>query len=85
MCESVVVSEMRDTVKWVCFNRPEVRNAVTFECADLMRAAIETAPKEGARVIVISGKGGAFCAGADLRTMAGDSGVGDPSQALAPC
>jgi 2-(1,2-epoxy-1,2-dihydrophenyl)acetyl-CoA isomerase len=74
MCESVVVSEMRDTVKWVCFNRPEVRNAVTFECADLMRAAIETAPKEGARVIVISGKGGAFCAGADLKTMAGDSG-----------
>ena len=73
MSEPVVVSEIRDAVKWVCFNRPEVRNAVTFECADLARAAIESAPDDGARVVVLSGRAGAFCAGADLKSMAGDA------------
>ncbi len=73
MSEPVVVSEIRDAVKWVWFNRPEVRNAVTAECADLARAAIEAAPGEGARVVVLGGRGGAFCAGADLKSMAGDA------------
>jgi 2-(1,2-epoxy-1,2-dihydrophenyl)acetyl-CoA isomerase len=77
MSEPVVVSEIRNAVKWVWFNRPEVRNAVTFECADLMRAAIDAAPDEGARVIVLSGKGGAFCAGADLKNMSGDAAAFD--------
>lgn len=75
MSDPVVISEIRNSVKWVWFNRPEVRNAVTFECADLMRTEIDTAPGDGARVVVLSGKGGAFCAGADLKSMSGDAGA----------
>lgn len=70
----IVVGEMRGSVKWVRFNRPEVKNAITLDSADLARAEIEQAPDEGARVIVLTGSGGSFCAGADLKTMAANFG-----------
>lgn len=68
--ESIVASELRGAVKWIRFNRPEVKNAIAPESADLMRAEVESARGEGARVIVITGNGGSFCAGADLKALA---------------
>lgn len=65
-----VLAEMRGAVKWVWFNRPQVKNALTPAVADQLRAEIAQAPGEGARVVVISGQGGAFCAGADLKAVA---------------
>jgi len=62
-----VLAERRGGVKWIWFNRPQVRNALTPEVADLLREEVEKAPGEGARVIVLAGKGGAFCSGADLK------------------
>jgi 2-(1,2-epoxy-1,2-dihydrophenyl)acetyl-CoA isomerase len=35
-----------------------------------MREEVESAPDEGARVIVITGTGGSFCSGADLKALA---------------
>lgn len=67
---SIVISEMRGRVKWVKFNRPEVKNAITPEASDLMREEIEQAEGQGARVVVLSGAGGAFCSGADLKALA---------------
>lgn len=66
----IVTGELNGAVKWVRFNRPEVRNAIALESADLARAQIESAPSEGARVIVLTGSGGSFCAGADLKSLA---------------
>ncbi len=54
----VVVSEMQGKVKWIRFNRPEVKNAITPETADRMREQVESAPREDARVIVITGSSG---------------------------
>lgn len=68
--DAVVTSEMLGAVKWIRFNRPEVKNAIPPESADLMRAEVDAAPGEGARVIVIGGTGGSFCAGADLKALA---------------
>lgn len=68
--DAIVTSEMRGAVKWIRFNRPEVKNAIAPESADLMRGEVEAAPGEGARAIVISGSGGSFCAGADLKGLA---------------
>jgi 2-(1,2-epoxy-1,2-dihydrophenyl)acetyl-CoA isomerase len=68
--EDVVTSELKGAVKWIRFNRPEVKNAIPPESADLMRVEVDAAPAEGARVIVISGTGGSFCAGADLKALA---------------
>jgi 2-(1,2-epoxy-1,2-dihydrophenyl)acetyl-CoA isomerase len=68
--EAIVTSELRDSVKWIRFNRPEVKNAIPPESADLMKAEVDAAPGEGARVIVITGNGGSFCSGADLKALA---------------
>jgi 2-(1,2-epoxy-1,2-dihydrophenyl)acetyl-CoA isomerase len=65
-----VLSETKDSVKWIWFNRPQVKNALTPEVADQMRTEIEKSVDEGARAVVISGKGGAFCSGADLKAVA---------------
>lgn len=68
--ESIAVSEMRGPVLWVWFNRPEVKNALTPNLADLVRDEIEKCHDRHARVVVLSGKGGAFCSGADLKAIA---------------
>ncbi len=54
----------------VCFltlNRPEVRNAVDTETMSRIRAEIEISEKDGTRVVVLSGSGGAFSSGADIK------------------
>ena len=58
-------------------NRPERRNALTWELVGAMRKALADADADPAvRVIVLSGAGDrAFCAGADLSGMAGGDSV----------
>jgi len=67
---TIVTSEMQGAVKWIRFNRPEVKNAITPESAELVRKEVESATEEDARVIVLTGNGGAFCSGADLKALA---------------
>jgi len=57
-------------VRWITLNRPETRNALTTAVNDAVRTAIEGAPAAGARVVVLSGAGGAFSSGLDLRVAA---------------
>jgi enoyl-CoA hydratase/carnithine racemase len=57
-------------VRWITLNRPETRNALTTAVNDAVRAAIEGAPAAGARVVVLSGAGGAFSSGLDLKVAA---------------
>jgi len=64
-------------VRWITLNRPETRNALTTQVNDAVRAAIESAPGAGARVVVVTGAGGAFSSGLDLR-VAAEEGM-DPS------
>lgn len=71
----IVVGQTRGQVKWVRFNRPEVRNAIALESADLAREQVEAAESEGARVIVLTGSGGSFCAGADLKSLSANFGT----------
>lgn len=50
------------------FNRPEVRNALDTETALALREAVDAAiERPETRVIVVTGAGGAFGAGADIR------------------
>jgi len=80
--EEIVTYETKGPVHWIRFNRPEVRNAVSRESADLVRAGLERAEKDAARVVVITGSGGSFCAGADLRAAQFD--VADPAKTATP-
>ncbi|MDP2053864.1 MAG: enoyl-CoA hydratase [Acidobacteriota bacterium] len=71
---------MNGSVGVVTFNRPEARNALTWDMYDALVAACETAEAAGdVRVLIIRGAGGAFAAGTDIaqfRAFAdGEAGV----------
>ena len=56
-----------DGVLRLTFNRPELLNALTGEMADELAGTIEAATgRDEVRVVVITGTGSAFCAGADI-------------------
>lgn len=64
----------------VTFNRPEARNALTWDMYDALVAACETAEATGdVRVLIIRGAGGAFAAGTDIAQFrefaTGEAGV----------
>jgi enoyl-CoA hydratase len=62
--------ERRGHVLVVTMNRPEARNALSGPMMALMRSAWDMVDGDpGIRVCVLTGAGGAFCAGADLKAM----------------
>jgi enoyl-CoA hydratase len=67
------VIEQRGHVLIVTMNRPEARNALSPSMMALMRQAWDRVDEDpGIRVCVLTGAGGAFCAGADLKAMTSD-------------
>jgi enoyl-CoA hydratase len=65
--------EKHGPVTTVVLHRPEVRNAVDRETADALSAAFAEFERDGeARAAVLFGEGGTFCAGADLKMLAGE-------------
>lgn len=61
--------EARGDVSVITLNRPESLNALTLAVAGEFKAAVGEAVNRGARAIVLTGAGRAFCAGGDLREM----------------
>lgn len=62
--------EQRGHVLIVTMNRPEARNALSGEMLAIMREAWDRVDSDDAiRVCILTGAGGAFCAGADLKAM----------------
>jgi len=69
--DRLVLVEKNEAVTTIIINRPEVRNAVNRATAEqLSRAFKEFEADEEARVAVLWGAGGCFCAGADLKAIA---------------
>lgn len=70
MSYETVQLEMRDGgIGLLTLNRPASLNALTTEMAKEFMSAIGEARERGARALVLTGAGRAFCAGGDLRTM----------------
>ncbi|MGB3444547.1 MAG: crotonase/enoyl-CoA hydratase family protein [Actinophytocola sp.] len=62
--------ELTDHVLVVTMNRPEARNALSSEMLKIMREAWDRVDEDPTvRACVLTGAGGAFCAGADLKAM----------------
>ena len=62
--------ERQGHVLVVTMNRPEARNALSAEMMNIMREAWDQVDNDrDIRVCVLTGAGGAFCAGADLKAM----------------
>ena len=65
-----VLVEMADRIGTITLNRPEKLNAFDPEaCEDLTEALRMLAAADAVRVIVVTGAGRAFCAGADLAVL----------------
>ena len=62
-----------DGITRITFNRPERRNSVDFEMFELLAAALREAAADDSRVVILSGAGDSFSAGADLLA----AGAGD--------
>lgn len=63
--------QQKGPVLWLKLNRPEALNALTASLlASLIREIEEAQQDTSVRVIVITGEGRAFCAGADLKHSA---------------
>lgn len=54
------------SVATITLNRPEKRNALSFQLVDELLTALEEIKKSSAQVVVLTGAGKAFCAGMDL-------------------
>ena len=66
-----VRTERRDHALVITIDRPEVRNAVDGPTALELEAAVrEAEADDDVRVLVLTGAGGTFCAGADLKALA---------------
>jgi len=72
-----VLVEKKGPVTTMILNRPEVKNAADLETVDLLLKAFkEFEADEEARVAVLTGAGGMFCSGADLKEMASGKSIG---------
>jgi enoyl-CoA hydratase/carnithine racemase len=83
MSENVLLRERRGSTLVVTLNRPSVRNAISGELmGELADAVVAAELDDDIRVLVVAGAGDkAFCAGMDLRSMAG-GGDGRPPEAF---
>jgi 2-(1,2-epoxy-1,2-dihydrophenyl)acetyl-CoA isomerase len=69
MTYQTIQSEMHGQVCVLTLNRADRLNALTTEVAIELQQAINESVKAGARAIVLTGAGRAFCAGGDIREM----------------
>lgn len=71
---------VEDGVGWLTIDRPEKKNAMTYRMlGDFIDAVAEAGADDDIRVVILRGRGGAFCAGTDLADLAtipgGERGV----------
>ena len=60
----------------ITLNRPDKRNALSFQLLDELTRALDEAEKSTAQIVILTGAGKAFCAGMDLeelKTLTGKS------------
>ena len=74
-----LIIETQDHNTTILINRPQAKNAVDGITAQELATAFEAFDKdENSYVAILGGTNGAFCAGADLKALAGD-GTPNPS------
>ena len=65
MSDKLLVS-LENGIKRITINRPERRNSVDSETVQLLLGAFKDSANDGTRVVIFTGAGDSFCAGADL-------------------
>jgi 2-(1,2-epoxy-1,2-dihydrophenyl)acetyl-CoA isomerase len=78
-----VLGRVDDRVATITLNRPERRNALSLEMfIGLERALVDAETSDDVGCVVLTGAGGAFCAGGDVKGMAKSSGSGGPGRGI---
>lgn len=68
---------------WLRLQRPQAMNAISTALLDELNVALdEIEADESVRVVVLTGSGRAFCAGADLKALADNTGMVDPERVV---
>ena len=65
MTYETIILDISDNIATITLNRPDRLNAASLEMADEINQALHNLG--GARALVITGAGRAFCSGADLQ------------------
>ncbi|MFV0463066.1 MAG: enoyl-CoA hydratase/isomerase family protein [Nostocoides sp.] len=79
---SAVSLDVAEGVATVTFERADQLNSLNLDLAEEIGDAVNDAAGAGARAVVLTGRGRAFCAGADLGMVS--SALSDPHAVLTP-
>ena len=85
MADESVKFQVSGAVATITLNSPETRNALTPEMMAALGRAVEQCASPNVRAVLITGAGGAFCAGANVRGLVAtleDKGSEGISQAI---
>ena len=66
---NTLITSEQDGIFTVTLNRPEKRNAISYELIEDLLRALDAAEKSASQVLIITGGGKAFCAGMDLENL----------------
>ncbi len=75
---SSVLYEFRDDIARITLNRPDKLNSFSEEMHEALRPAVARSLADGARALLLTGAGRAFCAGQDLAERIMPPGVPPP-------
>ena len=74
MAYNTIILEKREGIATITLNRPHAMNALSTEMGrELVKAISEVENDLESRVLVLTGKGRAFCAGEDVKERPADS------------
>ncbi len=76
MAYETILLEYNDSVATLTLNRPEKRNALSFQLIGELMRALDEVEQSQARALILTGAGKAFCSGmdlAELRSLLGKS------------
>lgn len=68
--KTILYSESQG-IATVTLNRPDKRNAISYELIDDVLTALKHAAESAAQIVILTGAGSAFCAGMDLENLKG--------------
>jgi len=70
MSEAAVLTEVADGVMTITINRPKAKNAVNKDVAEGIAAALDALDADdNTHVVILTGAGGTFCSGMDLKAF----------------
>jgi isohexenylglutaconyl-CoA hydratase len=77
-----LILENQGSVLTIWLNRPEAKNALSAEMVDELHAVLDAAAGDKTlRTLILRGKGGIFCAGADIKGFKSGAQGGAPDEA----